>query len=161
MIMQRLFRVASAAAGGLVIGGLVAVPAATAASAAPPTRSVSAALLTLPARGALTRVPAAGGRPLVTTPALRLTATGAARIPPPPPLYYQTVKEQIARWLHLSVAQVKRKLHAEIDLFYVARDQGIQDVPNQVPRHEIAALQTASQKMVRRQVWTQKQADAN
>lgn len=162
--MQRLFRLAPAAAGGLLIGVLAALPAAaatSAASGAPPTRSVSAALLTRPVRGALPRVPGAAGLPLRTTPAPRLTATGTVRIPPPPPLYYQTVKKQIARWLHLTVAQMKRKLHSETDLFYVASDRHVRDVPNQVPRHELAALQTASQTMVRRHVWTHQQADAN
>jgi hypothetical protein len=106
-------------------------------------------------------VPASRGHYVITISSTRLTSSGAVRIPPPPPLYYRTVKEQIARWLHLTVAQVKRKLQSDIDLFYVARDQGVRDVPDQVRAHEITALQTASRQMVRMRVWTQKQADAN
>jgi hypothetical protein len=85
----------------------------------------------------------------------------SAGLPSPPRVYYTTVEQQIAHWLRLSVAQVKRKLRAETDLFYVASDRHVRDVPNQVVAHEIAALQVASNKMVAMHVWTRAQARQN
>jgi hypothetical protein len=56
---------------------------------------------------------------------------------------------------------VKRKLRTETDLFYVASDRHVRDVPNQVVSHELAALHVASNKMVAMHVWTRAQARQN
>jgi hypothetical protein len=127
----------------------------------PLTRLGSAGGQAIAAPGVLGARPVRAERGWSTPGASSLSSPGTVRIPPPPPLYYHTVEEQIAHWLRLTVAQIKRKLHSETDLFYLASDQGVHDVPNEVPRHELAALQTASQTMVRIHVWTRQQADAN
>jgi hypothetical protein len=103
----------------------------------------------------------AGASPHVGTTAFTTYSRTGSRIPAPPRIYYTTVERQIAHWLHLSVAQVKRKLRTETDLFYVASDQHVRDVPNQVVAHELAALQVASNQLVARHVWTRLQARQN
>ena len=77
-----------------------------------------------------------------------------------PAAYYQTVEEQIAQGLGLSVAQVKAGIHADPGegLFAVATAQGVS--PVQFYRIEISAHQAACAQMVASGVWTQQQADA-
>ena len=77
-----------------------------------------------------------------------------------PAAYYQTVEEQIAQGLGLSVAQVKDGIHADPGegLFGVATAQGVS--PDQFYRIEINAHKVASAQMVASGVWTQQQADA-
>ena len=74
--------------------------------------------------------------------------------------YYQTVEEQIAQGLGLSVAQVKAGIHADPGegLFGVATAQGVS--PDQFYSIEIDAHKVASAQMVASGVWTQQQADA-
>ena len=77
-----------------------------------------------------------------------------------PAAYYQTVEEQIAQGLGLSVAQVKDGIHADPGegLFGVATAQGVS--PDQFYSIEIEAHKVASAQMVASDVWTQAQADA-
>lgn len=77
-----------------------------------------------------------------------------------PAAYYQTVEEQIAQGLGLSVAQVKDGIHADTGegLFGVATAQGVS--PDQFYSIEIEAHKVASAQMVASGVWTQQQADA-
>jgi hypothetical protein len=105
--------------------------------------------------------PVRAATPHIGTAASTSSSAKSARLPSPPRVYYMTVEQQIAHWLRLSVAQVKRKLRTETDLFYVATDQHVRDVPNQVVAHELAALQVASNKMVAMRVWTRTQARQN
>ncbi len=77
-----------------------------------------------------------------------------------PAAYYETVEEQIAQGLGLSVAQVKAGIRADPGegLFGVATAQGVS--PDQFYRIEIDAHKVASAQMVASGVWTQQQADA-
>jgi hypothetical protein len=77
-----------------------------------------------------------------------------------PAAYYQTVEEQIAQGLGVSVAQVKAGIHADPGegLFGVATAQGVS--PDQFYAIEINAHKVASAQMVASGVWTQTQADA-
>jgi hypothetical protein len=78
----------------------------------------------------------------------------------PPAAYYQTVEEQIAQGLGLSIAQVKAGIRADPGegLFGVATSQGV--LPDQFYSIEINAHKVASAQMVASGVWTQRQADA-
>jgi len=131
--MRLLPRLVTAAGALLLTGSLAALPCA-------------------PARAATAHI----GTAVSTSSPLK-----SGRLPSPPRVYYTTVEKEIAHWLHLSVAQVKRKLRTETDLFYVATDQHVRDVPNQVVAHEVAALQVASNKMVAMHIWTRPQARQN
>src|SRR5262245_56784562 len=77
-----------------------------------------------------------------------------------PAAYYETVEEQIARGLGLSVAQVKDGIRANPGegLFGVATAQGVS--PDQFYGIEINAHTAASAQMVANGVWNQQQADA-
>jgi hypothetical protein len=77
-----------------------------------------------------------------------------------PAAYYQTVEEQIAQGLGLSVAQVKAGIRSDPGegLFGVATAQGVS--PDQLYNIEIEAHTVASARMVASGVWTQQQADA-
>ena len=77
-----------------------------------------------------------------------------------PAAYYQTVEEQIAQGLGLSVAQMKAEIRADPGegLFGVATAQGVS--PDQFYRIEIEAHNVASAQMVASDVWTQAQANA-
>jgi hypothetical protein len=77
-----------------------------------------------------------------------------------PAAYYQTVEEQIAHGLGLSVAQMKAGIRADPGegLFGVATAQGVS--PDQLYSIEIEAHTVASARMVASGVWTQQQADA-
>jgi hypothetical protein len=92
------------------------------------------------------------------------TSTQEYRRPNPPvalpAAYYQTVEEQIAQGLGLSVAQVKAGIRADPGegLFGVATAQGVS--PDQLYSIEINAHTVASAQMVANGVWTQQQADA-
>jgi hypothetical protein len=77
-----------------------------------------------------------------------------------PAAYYQTVEEQIAQGLGLSVAQVKARVQSDPGegLFGVATGQNVS--PDQLYSIEIDAHKTASAQMVASGTWTQQQADA-
>jgi hypothetical protein len=75
-----------------------------------------------------------------------------------PAAYYQTVEEQIAQGMGLSVAQVRAEIRSDPGegLFGVATRHRV----DQLYAIEIAAHQAASAQMVASGVWTQAQADA-
>jgi hypothetical protein len=74
-------------------------------------------------------------------------------------MYDETVKDQVAQALHLTVAQVTAQLQAEPspDLRGVAKPQGL--AQDQLYRLVLGALQTADDRMVSSGVWTRHQAD--
>jgi hypothetical protein len=75
-----------------------------------------------------------------------------------PAAYYQTVEEQIAQGLGLSVAQVRAEIRSDPGegLFGVATRHRV----DQLYAIEVAAHQAASAQMVASGIWTQAQADA-
>jgi hypothetical protein len=90
------------------------------------------------------------------------TAGSSSPLTPPVALtavYDETVKEQVAQGLHLTVAQVTAQLQADpaADLKRVAKPQGL--AQDQLYRLIMNALQVAGDQMVSTGVWTQPQAD--
>jgi hypothetical protein len=82
-------------------------------------------------------------------------------IPPTPltAMYDEMVEEQVARGLHLTVAQVTAQLQAQPtpDLRGVGKQQGL--AQDQLYRLVLSALQTVDNHQVSSGVWTQQQAD--
>ncbi len=89
-------------------------------------------------------------------------AAGSGPLTPPVPLtamYDESVKEQVAQGLHLSVAQATAQLQAEPtpDLRAVAKPQGL--AQDQLYTLVLNALQMADDHMVSTDLWTQQQAN--
>lgn len=74
-------------------------------------------------------------------------------------MYDETVEDQVAKGLHLTVAQVTAQLQAEptLDLRGVAKPQGL--AQDQLYRLVLGALQTTDDRMVSSGIWTKHQAD--
>jgi len=76
-----------------------------------------------------------------------------------PPAYWNTLLQQAAQGLHLSVAQVKAQIKGGKSIQDVASAQGISAL--QLQSIEISALHTANNQMVAMKCQSQAQADAN
>lgn len=89
-------------------------------------------------------------------------ASGSGPLSPPVPLttmYSESVKEQVAHGLRLTVAQVTAQLQAEPtpDLRGIGKQQGL--AQDQLYRLVLKALQTADDRMITSGTWIQRQAD--
>ena len=102
-----------------------------------------------------------GGVPAPTATSSPAAASSGPLTPPVPltAMYDESVKEQVAQGLHLTVAQVTARLQAEPtpDLQGIGKQQGL--AQDQLYRLVLSALQTADDQMVTSGVWTQQQAD--
>ncbi len=80
-----------------------------------------------------------------------------------PPIYWQTIEEQVAQGLHLTVAQVKTKLQPppgqrdSLGIAYVAAEQGIS--PVQLRTIELNAAQKGHDLLVRMGLLTKQESD--
>ncbi len=105
----------------------------------------------VPASGGTTVTGATAGNPASTS-------TGAKEGQPDPPIYWQTIEENIAQGLHLTVAQVKLKLQPppgqrdSLGIAHVASEQGISEA--QLRPIELNAIQKGHDVLVRMNILT-------
>jgi hypothetical protein len=91
------------------------------------------------------------------------TSTAAKEGPPDPPIYWQTIEENIAQGLHLTVAQVKARLQPppgqrdSSDIGHVANEQGVSE--SQLRSIELNAIQKGHVLLVRMGILTQQGSD--
>lgn len=102
-----------------------------------------------------------GGGPATAAGSSPPTVSSDPLAPPVPltAMYDESVKDQVAQGLHLTVAQVTAQLQAEPtpDLRGIGKQQGL--AQDQLYRLVLSALQTADNQMVTSHTWTEPQAD--
>lgn len=91
------------------------------------------------------------------------TSTTVKEGQPDPPIYWQTIEENIAQGLHLTVAQVKARLQPpsgsrdSLGIAHVAAEQGISEAQLRVI--ELNAIQKGHNLLVRMGILTQQGSD--